>query len=350
MAQCFINGIGSVCTQDMSIDLSYFKELREPVNRAFKPNYKEFISPAMIRRMAAGVKMGVVASGLAMKEASVDMPSAVITGSGLGCLSDSEKFLNDIIVNKEQFLTPTSFIQSTHNTVAAQIALGLKCKAYNVTYVHGGTSFESALLDGLLHMNDALNDILVGGVDEIGSYTSGIYSSIGWVKNQDEIERGLLDSRTNGTILGEGAQFFILQNENKPTTYAELIDVNCINHTEETLLPDKVRAFLNSHSLLPKDIDLVILGLNGDAQYDSIYRELAKHTFYDAQHSWYKHLSGDYDSSSSFAFWMACDILKKQRIPSNIKLNDKNLKRINHVLIYSQQRGGYHGLILLKAC
>ena len=51
------------------------------------------------------------------------MPDAIITGTGLGCLEDTEKFLTAMVTNKEEFLTPTSFIQSTHNTVSAQIAL-----------------------------------------------------------------------------------------------------------------------------------------------------------------------------------------------------------------------------------
>ena len=52
----------------------------------------------------------------------------------------------------KNILTPTSFIQSTHNTVGGQIALELQCKGYNFTYVHGSNSFESALLDAKLQL------------------------------------------------------------------------------------------------------------------------------------------------------------------------------------------------------
>ena len=59
----------------------------------------------------------------------------------------------------KNILTPTSFIQSTHNTVGGQIALGLECKGYNFTYVHASISFESALLDAQLQlaMDEASN-------------------------------------------------------------------------------------------------------------------------------------------------------------------------------------------------
>ena len=69
---------------------------------------------------------------------------AVVTATGLGCIADSEKFLDSLIANEERMLNPTPFIQSTFNTVGAQIALlrGLHC--YNTTYANRWTSFENA--------------------------------------------------------------------------------------------------------------------------------------------------------------------------------------------------------------
>ena len=58
--------------------------------------------------------------------------------------------MNALMDNREQMLNPTAFIQSTFNTVGAQLALLLKIHAYNVTYVHRGLSFESALIDGII--------------------------------------------------------------------------------------------------------------------------------------------------------------------------------------------------------
>ena len=64
-------------------------------------------------RRRLGVKMGVVASSQAMSDAGIEIPNAIVSGSGLGCSIDSDKFLNAIVRNNEEFLTPTSFIQST---------------------------------------------------------------------------------------------------------------------------------------------------------------------------------------------------------------------------------------------
>lgn len=50
--------------------------------------------------------------------------------------------MNALMDNREQMLNPTAFIQSTFNTVGAQLALLLKIHAYNVTYVHRGLSLK----------------------------------------------------------------------------------------------------------------------------------------------------------------------------------------------------------------
>ena len=64
-------------------------------------------------------------------------------------------------------LNPTPFIQSTFNTVGAQIALlrGLHC--YNTTYAHRWTSFENALTDAALRIGAGWSRaVLVGAFDE----------------------------------------------------------------------------------------------------------------------------------------------------------------------------------------
>ena len=190
MRKTYINGLGCISDQE-TFDTIFLEKAEINENDtvfALKiPVYKDFISPVAIRRMAKGVKNGIVASALAMKEAKVSTVDAIITGTGMGCIEDSEKFLKAIIVNKEQFLTPTSFIQSTHNTVGAQIALGLQCKAYNLTYVNASVSFESALLDAKIKIEEEeANTILVGGIDENADYTTSLFRLAGFIKKENQ--------------------------------------------------------------------------------------------------------------------------------------------------------------------
>lgn len=105
------------------------------------------------RRMSRVVKSGVAAGIESLLEFGARAPiDAIITATGLGCIADSEKFLDGLIAGDETMLNPTPFIQSTFNTVGAQIALlrGLHC--YNTTYVHRWTSFENALTDAALRI------------------------------------------------------------------------------------------------------------------------------------------------------------------------------------------------------
>lgn len=304
--------------------------------KAVAPNYKDFISPSASRRMATGVKMGVTSAGRALYLANLEQPDAIITGTGMGCLEDTEKFLNSIIDNDEAFLTPTAFIQSTHNTVGAQIALGLKCHGYNNTYVHASAAFESALLDAqlLLNENDA-NSVLVGGIDELGKE---------FVHYLQQIE----DNKNGGVKVpfGEGASFFVLSNEAKPNAI-QFQDVRMISSASTETLNTNLISFLKDNNLEPDDIDAVVLGNNGDA-FDSYYHSVASSVFAKASHVHYKHLIGEYYTASAFGFWIANHILQSQHIPSEIVMNEIQREELSNVLVYNQYKGMDHCCTLLK--
>lgn len=353
MKNCYINGIGCISAQDSSNNTIFFEDFKEltiSLVNAHKPNYRDYIKPAMIRRMSSGVKMGMVASSIAMKEANIFLPEAIITGSGMGCLNDSDKFLKNIIDNDEQYLTPTSFIQSTHNTVGAQIALGLGCKSYNVTYVHDATSFELSLIDALLMIDDEVSNILVGGVDEVNVYTESLHELIGYIKDEDTLTNGMLNSKSKGTIISEGAQFFVLENEKTDNSYAKLLDVSIYNVLAENEVESKMTQFLQRNNLNISDIDIVVLGNNGDIEYDSIYTTLQNSILKNTQQLYYKHLSGECNTVSAFGMWSACQILKKQEIPEILKLNNIETSSIKNILLYNQYRGEKHSFTLLSSC
>ncbi len=353
MGNYYINGISCISAQESSdneLGLQNFVALTENVVPLQKPDYKKYIKPTMIRRMSVGVKMGVVASSIALQEANVEMPEAIITGSGMGCLRDSEKFLKNIIDNEEQFLTPTAFIQSTHNTVGAQIALGLGCKAYNVTYVHDATSFETSLLDAMMMFEEGEQNVLVGGVDEIGPYTTDLHKLVGHVKEEETLKNSLLKSKTKGAIYSEGSQFFVLGDKKKDNCYAQLKDVVIYNKLEQNEVAQKLEVFLKDNNLTISDIDVVVLGLNGDVDYDSYYTTLQNTLLANTTQVYYKHFSGEYNTASAFGMWTACTLIKSQKVPKNIQLNEIESGSIKNVVLYNQYRGENHSFVLLKSC
>lgn len=352
MKKTYINGIGCVSAQK-TFDGNFAENFQVNENLNVlpleKPEYKDYISPIAARRMSKAVKNGIVASAIAMKEANLEMPDAIITGTGMGCIEDSDKFLKAIIDNHEEFLTPTSFIQSTHNTVAAQIALGLQCKAYNFTYVNAAVSFESALLDGKLQIEEEeAKTVLIGGIDEMTDYTASLFKLAGFIKKDEEKTFGILNSRTTGTVFGEGATFFALENEKTASTYAEVKDVEIINEISFGALQEKVAEFLQNNGLSVSDIDLLITGMNGDFEFNGYYEMLAKNAFAAIPQAYYKHLSGEYNTASAFGLYVGANIVKTQQIPEVLNANGLSKPEYKNVLLYNQYRGIDHSFTLIS--
>lgn len=353
MKTCYINGVSCISTQN-TFDTDFLSEVTinetENVLFANQPSYKEFIAPAAIRRMAKGVKMGIAASAKALKEANVTMPDAIITGTGMGCVEDSEKFLKAIIDNNEEFLTPTSFIQSTHNTVGGQIALGLQCKSYNFTYVNGAVSFETALLDAKMQIeNEEANSVLIGGIDETGSHTIELCKLAGLIKKETDKPYSVLNPTSKGIVFSEGASFFVLENEKKESSYAYVQAVSMINILKKEEVESYIESFLKANKYIVSDVDAVIFGNNGDEEYDGYY-DVANTIFNETPQVFYKHLSGEYNTASAFGFWVASNIIKTQQLPEIVSMNNLYESQYYTVLLYNQYRGKDHSLILLKKC
>lgn len=130
---------------------------------------KQLIPDAGLRRRMSRVIKSAVTTAVECVGGveAIDSLDAIITATGWGCLADSERFLRNVIVDREQLLNPTPFIQSTFNTVGGQIALLRHNHCYNVTYVNRSHSFEDALLDAMMRVEDGeSSDILVGAFDE----------------------------------------------------------------------------------------------------------------------------------------------------------------------------------------
>ena len=113
------------------------------------------------------MKASLLSSLKALRQAGIDCPDAIITGTSLGCWENTEALLTQIEEEGEVMLSPTNFMQSTHNTIGSLIAIQLGCHGYNATYSHKGNSFQSALQDAWMQIS--LGDIdtaLVGWFDE----------------------------------------------------------------------------------------------------------------------------------------------------------------------------------------
>lgn len=317
-----------------------------------EPDYSTLIDVKLIRRMSRIIRMGVAAAMECLKAAGVEKPDAIVTGTAYGCLEDTGQFITKMTANNEELLTPTAFIQSTHNTIGAQIGLMLQCNRYNNAFVHRGFSFESALLDAMMLLNEKeAAHVLVGAVDEITAISHAILTRMGLYRRKDTSSLGLIGNPGKGTMAGEGASFFLLAADQSENDLARLDGLSTVYKPEDTaVIEEEILSFLNKHGLTISDIDLVINGRNGDLKNDQVFDELDKTIFQNSLNIAYKQLCGEYPTSTAFAVWLAAKLLKSGKIPA-LLLNGKPAPgAIKQILVCNHYQGIHHSFVLLSAC
>lgn len=350
----YINGMGTVTAQGTHDPERLFGE---PVLydadawHAIAPDYRTIIPGSEARRLSTGMKMSIAATKAAMEQAGVEQVDAVITGTGMGCIRDSEKFLRAILDNDEQFLTPTPFIQSTHNSVAGHLARMLACTGYNFTYVHGSNSFASSVIDGMMQLrNGDAEVVLIGGVDELGDHSTELHRRNGHIKGKPVPSAGLLASTTSGTLFGEGTGFFVLSNVKGLATYAELLAAKAWHRTGTASIEQHVLDFLRENGLTSEDVDAVVLGRNGDGDYDDYYNTLSEGLFKQHTQLAYKHHTGEFHTAPTFALYLAARVLERGAVPAAYLVKNPPSGTIRTILQYDQYRGVDHSLTLLRKC
>jgi 3-oxoacyl-(acyl-carrier-protein) synthase len=276
--------------------------------------------------MSRILKLGLGAAQLCLNDAGNIQPDAILIGSGLACIVDLETFLISIADGAEQGLSPIPFINSSHNTVAAQISRVQQNHAYSNTYCHRGTSFESALTDALMLINgQEASQILLGGVDEFSKHYYSLLEKIG-----------------EKTVAGEGAAFFILSSKPCEKTYARIASVKTFYRPSG----DIISRFLSDAHLPVNDVDTVLLGINGDEKGDEIYYSAMGLFPAGTQFASYKRLCGEYMTSGSFALALTAHSLNEGKFPDSCVI--RNARPPKRVLIFNHYRQQNYSLVLAE--
>lgn len=331
MHKVYINA-ASICVNNLSLPNS-----RENWIKVDLPKIdSKILSPNSARRMSKAVKMGIICAMETLQQIDRSELDGILVGSGKGCLIDSDKFLQSIVVQQEEFLSPTAFIQSTHNTVAGQIALLIKNTGYNMTYSQGRISFESTVFDAYLQL--ALNErktLLVGAVDELSDISIDISESIANTTDQPI---------TTGIPRTEGAGFFIFSNQKNQHTLGELVDMVIYHPTEELRPETQLAAFLKKNKLSAEQLDLVIYG----SAKPETPSEMEAEAFNDLAKINYQSQIGYFDTDVVFAFDFALKQLNNQTFRSMESPTGNKTSAFQHVLICNF--GDQNSLMLLSRC
>lgn len=333
----YFNAASAISPQQSFRQSALLQEPRKSEGSQFscvEPDYSQLIDPKLIRRMSRVIRMGVATAMDALQQADLQQPSAILTGTAYGCLEDTGIFLQRMVENREEMLTPTAFIQSTHNTVGAQVALLLKCHAYNNTYVQRGHSFEAAVLDAMLLLAEKPGSkILLGAADETTKYSQAILERFGLFRH---------------IASGEGACYFVVEAAKSSRSFARLSAMEILLQPNEAAFDLAVNRLLQRAGLQPAEISLLLTGNTGLPAQQEYYRKLENGIFPEAPVLPFKPLCGEYPTATAFAGWLAVNALQAGTVPAALLPGFGGPLR--HILVYNIDPAGYHSLMLYSAC
>jgi hypothetical protein len=322
--------------------------IKEPVDKkllAIEPSYEQ-IPPGVLRRMGKALRMGVGAAlPLMGQSASIN---GIIIGSANAGMDDCVKFLNQIIQYDEGQLTPGSFVQSTSNVIAGQLGMIAKNKGYNITHIHLGLAFENALIDAMMQLNtNPSNAYLLGGVDEISSFHYNIETLAGAYKKETVSNKQLYETDSPGCIVGEGAAMFVVNNDSTEAV-ARVMAVSTIHSTDEALVKQQLKIFLQKNLAEGTEIDLFLSGENGDNRTLPFYTACETLLKNETAIVRYKHMVGDYATASALGLWYACRFLQNQQVPVQMFKKKSAKTGYKHILMYNNFKGLQHSFILVS--
>mgnify|MGYP002622532089 FL=1 len=279
--------------------------------RSQDPNFRDWLPPLEARRMGKLMRRALVTALKVLRDTNETEPDAIITGTGLGCIENTELFLDQLCREGEEMLKPTYFMQSTHNTISSLIAIKTKCHGYNSTYSHKSISFDSALFDAFVQMR--LGDIcsaVVTGNDEMTPSYFKILQRTGYVGQPQQV------------TAGEASVAMLLTNEPK--------DALC-----------EIRDMGITFGSIPNDlrnvkVDAVMMGYNGSKGNDDVYDRL-KICMPRVPVLHYKHLFGECYTSSALGVYAISHLLCKGKCPSFMRydgidepIDIKRILFVNH--------------------
>ncbi len=202
----------------------------------FKP--EQYLGPKGLRNLDRTTLLALVAAKLAIDDATLDITDAnrndigVVLGSTMGSVHSISEFDKEGLREGPRYVNPAHFPNTVINSPASQVAIRFGLRGLNATIATGFT----ASLDAIGYALDMLQlgrvkKLLVGGVEELCIQTFLGFFKLGFLATTQNGAPPFyrpFDPRRCGTLLGEGAVFFVLEpledaEVRGATRYAELL-------------------------------------------------------------------------------------------------------------------------------
>lgn len=272
--------------------------------RSADPDFSTFLRPAEMRRMGLILRRAAHVSAQALQEAGIRTPDAVVTGTGLGCVESTERFLDTLCRDGESLLSPTHFMQSTHNTIGSLIAIRTGCHGYNATFSHRGISFDSALHNArLLLQSGKAGNALVGGHDEVTPTYYTLLRRSGYVGNAGQCP------------CCEASAAFVLTGESTGAELCRLAGTLLLHHPDAATVGEAIERLCRGARRQPAEIDALMTYEDGMAEKEEFIAALHERCLPHATRLRYKHIFGECYSSSALGFYAAVRAIASHRLP-----------------------------------
>lgn len=233
--------------------------LSDELTRSREADYKQFIPPLEARRMGRILKRAIATARTATAQAGIGIPEAIVTGTGLGCIENTEIFLDALCREGEDQMMPTRFMQSTHNTISSIVAINLKAHGYNTTYAHNTVSFQSALMDAMMQLRRGkIANAMVCAHDEMTPSYHALLCKGGYLKGKHAAECAVsmvLATANPGNALCEVAGMRMLHRPTEAEKQQALDSLLAETHTTQyTFSTDHTDLFGTSYTAPALDL------------------------------------------------------------------------------------------------
>lgn len=310
-----------------------------PYARAVDPDFKQWLTPAESRRLGKILKRAWVTAQSVSRKTGVEHPDAILVGTGLGCMENTERFLEALCRDGESLLSPTHFMQSTHNTIASLLALRSHTHGYNITYSHKDVSFDQALLDAWTQFRIGnIRTALVGGYDELTPSYFTLLERIGYM---------------GGSQPGTGSETAValLLSMEAQQGLCELVSMRMLYRPTEQALQETLHSLLDEAQLTPESLSAVMTGVSGREAQDAPYHRFIQQWFPEVPTLRYKQWFGLSYTASAYAVYAAAHCLDQGFIPDGMYYGPTppRSEPPQTLLLLNQSEDKEYSLIILRA-
>ena len=218
----------------------------------------DFMSPLKARKFDRCSLFAVVAAGMALADAGIDLTRidrtriGIVLGCGFGGVPNSEEFLRGYFTRGADGLVPMLFPNTVPNAPASNASIEYGLKGPNVTHVQRLCSAESAFFMARRFLEEGRADIMIsGGADEIHPVIIQGFKDMGQL-------------RRYGASFAEGAGLLVLEKKSHAVDRGAVVRADVGPGRTIGLLPSG-REAEGLERLLGSDVQPSLVSFSGTA-------------------------------------------------------------------------------------